>query len=141
MKALIKVTGVQNLEDTGDDSIELITDGIFTRIPGGFSIKYHETELTGLEGTVTTVEIVGDTVVVCRRGTLNSRMEFREGYKCSFLYDTRFGSATLGFETRSVKTKFDSTGGDLAIDYIVNMEHAVVGRNKLLMSVRPSRSQ
>ena len=52
------------------------------------------------------------------------------------MYDTRFGSATMGIETRKVAASFDDYGGDLSIDYVVNMEHTVASRNKLNMSVR-----
>ncbi|MDO4816411.1 MAG: DUF1934 domain-containing protein [Bacillota bacterium] len=137
MKALITVTGVQNLQDSGDDSIELITDGIYTKIPDGYAVKYAESELTGLSGTTTTVEIEPESVAVERKGTLNMRMEFKEGHKTSFLYDTQFGSATLCIETRKIVADFNEKGGEMCIDYVVNMEHAVVGKNKLKMSVRP----
>jgi len=63
-------------------------------------------------------------------------MVFREGEKDRFLYDTRFGAATMGIETRKVAASFDDYGGDLSIDYVVNMEHTVASRNKLNMSVR-----
>ena len=46
------------------------------------------------------------------------------------------GSATMGIETRKVAASFDDYGGDLSIDYVVNMEHTVASRNKLNMSVR-----
>lgn len=137
MKALITVTGVQNLQDSGDDSIELVTDGIYTKIPEGYAVKYAESELTGLSGTTTTVEIRPEGVAVERKGTLNMRMEFKEGQKTSFLYDTQFGAATLCFETRKIVADFNESGGHLSIDYVVNMEHAVVGKNRLSMSVRP----
>lgn len=137
MKALITVTGMQNLEDNPDDSIELITDGIFTKIPEGYAVKYAESELTGLEGTTTTVEILPDRVSVSRKGTLNMNMDFKEGCKSDFLYDTMFGSATLSFQTHKIVADFNDRGGSLSIDYVVNMEHAVVGRNKLSLSVRP----
>lgn len=137
MKALITVTGVQNLQDTGDDSIELITDGVYTKIPDGYAVKYMETELTGLAGTTTTLEILPDRVTVARKGTLNMNMEFKEGGRSDFLYDTMFGSATISFQTHRIRADFNDRGGDLSIDYVVNMEHAVVGRNKLNLSVRP----
>lgn len=137
MKALITVKGMQNLEDTADDAIELITDGIYTKIPDGYAVKYAETELTGLEGTTTTVEILPDRVSVSRKGTLNMNMDFKEGCRSDFLYDTMFGSATLSFQTHKIVANFNDRGGSLSIDYVVNMEHAVVGRNKLSLSVRP----
>lgn len=137
MKALITVTGMQNLENNPDDSIEFITDGVFTKIPEGYAVKYAESELTGLEGTTTTVEILPDRVSVFRKGTLNMNMDFKEGCKSDFLYDTMFGSATLSFQTHKIVADFNDRGGNLSIDYVVNMEHAVVGRNKLSLSVRP----
>jgi len=137
MRAVIKVTGFQNLQDGEDDSIELVTDGVYMRIAEGYAVKYMESELTGLNGTTTTVEIKRDAVSVERRGTLNMRMDFKEGEKTRFLYDTQFGAATLCFETRKIVSAFNENGGDLSIDYVVNMEHAVVGKNKLSMSVRP----
>ena len=84
----------------------------------------------------TTVDITRDAITVERKGMLNTKMVFREGEKDRFLYDTRFGSATMGIETRKVAASFDDYGGDLSIDYVVNMEHTVASRNKLNMSVR-----
>ena len=137
MKALITVTGVQNLQESGDDSIELVTDGVYTKIPDGYAVKYRESELTGLEGTTTTVEILPDKVSVSRKGTLNMTMDFEEGKKSDFLYDTMFGSATLSFMTHKIVADFNDRGGKLSIDYVVNMEHAVVGKNRINMRVIP----
>ncbi|MCF0136737.1 MAG: DUF1934 domain-containing protein [Oscillospiraceae bacterium] len=141
MKAVITVTGIQNLENTGDDSIELVTDGVYMRIADGYAVKYLESELTGLAGTTTTVEVTSSGVVVERRGTLNMRMEFKEGCRTGFLYETLYGAATLGFETRRIVSELGDRGGSLSIDYVVNMEHAVVGINKLCMSVKPKETR
>lgn len=141
MKAVITIAGTQGMMESGNDTVELVTDGIYTKTGRGYAIKYLESELTGLEGTTTTVEINDDdSVTVERRGTLNVVMAFRKGEKSNFLYDTQFGSATLGFDTRNIIAKFNDRGGELLIDYVVNMEHAVVSRNMLRMSVRPTKS-
>ena len=139
MRAVIKVIGTQGVPDGEDDVIELTTDGIYSRTETGFVLRYQESEITGLVGTTTTVEIEPDAITVERKGTLNSRMEFRENAKNSFVYDTQYGAATLGVETRRIKANFDDFGGDLCIDYIVNMEHAVVCKNKLEISVKTRR--
>ena len=36
----------------------------------------------------------------------------------------------MGIETRKVAASFDDYGGDLSIDYVVNMEHTVASRNQ-----------
>lgn len=136
MNAVITITGVQGLAQADADTVELVTDGVYCRTEEGYQIRYLESEITGLMGTATTVDINPDEVVVERKGVLNSRMVFRAGEKSSFLYDTQFGAATLGVDTRKINAVFDDYGGELSIDYVVNMEHAVVSRNKLNMSVR-----
>ncbi len=136
MNAVIKITGVQGFMQPDADTIEFVTDGIYCRTEEGYQIFYRESELTGLEGTCTTVDITPDAVSVERKGMLNAKMVFREGEKDRFLYDTRFGAATLGVETRRVTADFNDLGGELSIDYIVNMEHTVASRNTLKMSVK-----
>ena len=139
MKALITVSGVQDFNGTADDTVELVTDGVYTRTEDGFEIYYLESELTGLAGTATRVEVRPNSVTVERAGTLNACMEFKPGQKSSFLYDTQFGSATLEVETRKINADLDDFGGELCIDYVVNMEHTVSSKNKLKISVKGLR--
>ena len=136
MNAVITITGMQGVTQPDADTVELVTDGIYCRTEEGYQIRYLESEITGLLGTATTVDINPNEIVVERKGVLNSKMVFRTGEKSSFLYDTQVGAATLGVDTRKIDAVFDDDGGELSIDYVVNMEHAVVSRNKLNMSVR-----
>ena len=136
MNAVITITGMQGVTQPDADTVELVTDGIYCRTEEGYQIRYLESEITGLMGTATTVDINPNEIVVERKGVLNSKMVFRTGEKSSFLYDTQFGSATLEVETKKINARLDDFGGELSIDYVVNMEHAVVSRNKLNMSVR-----
>ena len=100
---------------------------------------YLESELTGLAGTATRVVVEPDRVTVERSGTLNACMVFIPGQKSSFLYDTRFGSATLEVETKKINARLDDFGGELCIDYTVNMEHTVSSKNQLKISVKEQR--
>lgn len=136
MNAVIRITGVQGFEQPDADTIELVTDGIYCRSETGYQIFYVESAVTGLEGTSTTVDISPEGIIVERKGMLNSKMCFAEGKKNRFLYDTRYGAATMELETRKVRARFDDYGGELSIDYVVNMEHTVASRNTLNMSVK-----
>ena len=136
MNAVITIKSTQGLEYAKSDEIEFVTDGEYLHDESGTLIKYMESELTGLKGTETAVSVRGNEVIVRRCGTLNSRMEFREGEKSRFLYDTQFGSATLSVDTRKIKTRMDPTGAEIQIDYIVDMDHAVVSRNSLKLNVK-----
>ena len=139
MRALITVSGIQGIAGDDTDTIELVTEGYYTRSENGFEMYYLESELTGLAGTATRVVVEPDRVTIERSGTLNARMVFIPGQKSSFLYDTRFGSATLEVETKKINARLDDFGGELCIDYTVNMEHTVSSKNQLKISVKEQR--
>lgn len=136
MNAVISITGMQGGASGESDVIELVTDGRYSHDGRESYIEYYESEITGLEGTKTSVRVSPGQVILERSGNLVSKMVFREGEKNRFLYDTRYGSATMGVDTQRIDASFDENGGELTVDYIVDMEHAAVGRNKIRMSVK-----
>lgn len=136
------VITIQSLIDYGledEDVIDFTTDGVYQMEDGVAHIAYLETEVTGLQGTRTSVKILPDKVIVDRRGGLTSRMEFSPGLKSSFLYETPVGMATMNMNTRSVRHRFGPAGGELEIDYVLDMEHTVVSRNKFQLTVREQK--
>ena len=136
------VISINSLIDYGmeeEDSIDFTTDGVYQFEKGAAHIGYLETEVTGLQGTQTTVLVTAEKVIVDRRGALTSRMEFIPGGKSQFLYDTPVGMATMTMNTRSVRHRFDAKGGELEIDYVLDMEHTVVSRNKFRLTVREQK--
>ena len=74
--------------------------------------------------------------MVDRDGSLTSRMVFKEGEQTSFLYNTPFGNATMGVDTRKINHCFDDRGGTAEIEYVVNVEHAVFTRNRFTIQVK-----
>lgn len=136
------VITIRSIIDYGlneEDRIDFTTDGYYMLEDGVAQIAYIETEVTGLQGTRTSVKILPERIIVDRRGNLTSRMEFSAGSKSSFLYDTPAGTATMNMNTRSVRHRFDHTGGELEIDYVLDMEHTVVSRNRFLLTVREQK--
>ena len=89
---IISIRGVQSLEPGDEDVMELVTQGVLRQEEGeGYSLSYEESELTGLEGTLTTFHVGPDKIVLQREGTLNSQMIFEEGQKHLSLYETPWG--------------------------------------------------
>ena len=126
----------RNFADEDEDSIDFVTDGLYTFDGGVACLTYLETEVTGMEGTRTSVMVFPDKVVVDRDGTVTSRMIFQEGSKNSFLYDTPVGSATMHMDTRRILFRFNEHGGELEIDYVLDLEHAFVTRNIFRIEVK-----
>ncbi|MEG2382103.1 MAG: DUF1934 domain-containing protein [Oscillospiraceae bacterium] len=136
---IISIEGSQDDPEGNRNAIELVTDGLFAFENGEGSFSYMESELTGLEGTKTSFTISPMGVVMTREGSLNSRMIFEEGKKHCFLYETPFGSATMGVNTRSISVDLNEHGGDMEIDYVVDFQHAMVGRNMFKINVREQK--
>lgn len=136
---IISIKGVQSLPQGESDSVELVTEGKYSFRDGRGELSYMESELTGMQGTKTSVIFTPEEVVLSREGTLTSRMIFQEGRKSTFLYDTPYGSATMGLDTHRIHSTLGPKGGDMEIDYIVDFDHAVVGRNKFRINVREQK--
>ena len=137
----ISISNRQSGGQEEEDTLVFNTAGHYFFDDGVGVLSYQESELTGLEGTRTSVMVMPNQVVVDRDGTVKSRMVFREGSKDSFLYSTPFGQATLGVDTRRIRGSMDERGGQIEIDYVVDMEHAVVTRNRFQITVRQRGEQ
>ena len=138
---LISISSTMGLEDGGEDGLEFTTDGYYFYDGDVGCLSYMESEVTGMEGTRTSVVVGPDQVVVDRDGNINSRMVFREGLKNSFRYMTPFGAANFGVDTRKIRQNFNENGGSMEIDYVVDMEHAVVSMNRFKITVRETGVQ
>lgn len=135
-EVVIDVKSVHAYDEEETDSVEFSTDGMYRYENGSARLWYWETEVTGLPGTRTSVEIGPDGVVVDRKGTVTSRMEFREGLKNFIPYETPYGLTAMGMATRSIKAAFDEHGGRMELDYVLDLEHAAAIRNKFHLQVR-----
>lgn len=136
-KVMISIKGSQRYVDSEADAIELITDGEYAYSENGVTtFTYMESELTGLEGTRTSFTVSPEVVTMQREGKLNNRMVFEEGKKHLFLYDTPYGAATMGVNTNRIASALGEWGGDMEIDYVLDFEHTVIGRNTFRINIR-----
>ena len=135
---IISVTGVQQGVN-GPNAMELVTAGQYGQDEKETLLTWQESELTGMEGTKTSLRVQRQGVVLSREGTNNTRMEFEEGKKRYFLYETPFGSATMGLNTRRIVNRLGLHGGEIEIDYSVDMDQTGVGRNRFYIRVQEPR--
>ena len=128
---VIRINSIHCDAEGEEDRIEFTTDGEYRYENGTGYLSYLESEVTGLPGTRTSLEIRPDEVIVDRRGGITSRMVFRRGEKNSFQYETPFG-----MNTRRIRHDFSPAGGSMVIDYVLDVEHALVERNRFCIDVR-----
>lgn len=136
---VITINSAQRSDPEGEDAIEFSTDGLYTFDGENACLTYMESEVTGLTGTRTSVMVMPDKVAVDRDGMITSRMIFQIGRKNAFQYATPYGTATLSFDTRRIEKNFDAEGGELLIDYVVDVEHSIVSQNLFKLSVKKQK--
>lgn len=140
-KYIISIKGFQTYANGGDDSdIELVTEGNFYKADGVYFCEYKESEITGLEGTDTTIEIGENYVSLERSGGVNSQMLFMEGRKTSSLYNIQFGELLIDIYTERLKVNVNDCGGEIFVDYIIDINNATSGKNKFEITIREDNS-
>ena len=133
---IISIKGSQLHEGQDPDVTELVTAGTLRREQEGYTIAYQETELTGLEGTTTKLRIEGPRVTLLRQGSVNSQMIFEVGRKHLSMYETPYGALAVGIETRRLKNTVDEAGGDLEIDYAIEIDNLLAGKSLFQLNVK-----
>ena len=134
---IISIKGKQLYAEGSPDEIELVTAGVLKRDSrGGYTVSYQESELTGLEGTTTRVHIDGGRVTLLREGNTNSQMVFEEGRRHLSMYETPYGALSIGVSTKRMRSTLGESGGDVEIDYAIEIDNLVAGQNLFRMNVK-----
>ena len=134
---IISIKGKQLYAESSPEEMELVTSGTLKRDSrGGYTVSYQETELTGLEGTTTRVCIDGGRVTLLREGNTNSQMVFEEGRRHLSMYETPYGALSIGVNTKRMRSTLGEAGGDLEIDYAIEIDNLVAGQNLFRMNVK-----
>ena len=120
---IISIQGKQSFEAQDDDTIELVTEGCLEPDgDDGYTLSYQEIER--------------DRVTLLRVGEVNSQMVFEEGRRHLSMYDTPYGALSVGINTRKMRAELDARGGNIEIDYAIEIDHALAGQNLFRIHVR-----
>ena len=133
---IISIKGTQQTPDEEKNVVEFETDGKYSKEDGKTCIEYMESELTGMAGTKTSIELTEEGATITRTGTVTSQMVFIMGEKNYFMYTTPFGSLTIGLDTKTVKADLGETGGSLEIRYYLDTDSKLLSKNALEIQIR-----
>lgn len=117
-KAIISVTSKQ-LGDS--DEIKVVTPGTFYIEDDIFCAEYAETEISGMEGTTTTMKIKPNKFSLIRQGSTSTEMDFDKKEKSVSMYTTPYGTLELKIETKKLDVMVDEDGGDIYIKYLLSI--------------------
>ena len=134
---IISIKGVQSSPEQESETIELVTEGrLESDGESGFTLSYQESEVTGMEGTLTTFQIEKDRVTLLRLGEFNSQMVFEQGRRHLSMYNTPYGALAVGINTRRMKVELAGLEGRIEITYAIEIDHAVAGENCFKIDVK-----
>ena len=143
-----KATGT---ETDAIEKIELFTEGIMTVVPDmGFSeepsytvsVKYDETELTGMAGATSTVTYRTcdrGLVSMLRTGMVSTAMTFKAHHRAICTYETPYMPFSIGIHALTVDNRLD-TDGILKLDYIIEIKGARAERCEMVMKIQEDKN-
>ena len=90
-----------------------------------------------MEGTHTTVKLDGKSVSLIRTGAYPSHMQFTEDERQVGLYATGAGAMTISVYASRVHNTIGENGGELALDYTIEVDNSLAGEHHFEMVVTP----
>jgi len=129
---MISIDGSQNFGGGNTDNVELTTEGELIVEAGSYTLKYNESELTGMAGTVTQITVDDSGIVnLIRTGTVNSQLVFEEGKRHLSCYDTEGAAFTIGVFASYVDTVLEDHYGEINITYAMDIDDKPIGENEI----------
>ncbi|WP_031514240.1 DUF1934 domain-containing protein [Desulfofalx alkaliphila] len=135
-EVLVTVTGTQTNEWGEKDTIELTTLGYMYVKNGSFYLIYNETELSGMEGTTTSVKAEPSRVTLNRMGSAEMRQVFEEGQRHEGKYITPYGSMDTKVLPCKVEVDLTEMGGSINLEYELELDRQKIGYNELSITVK-----
>ena len=131
-KILISIDGTQNFGNNDTNNVELTTAGELNVLDDSYTLKYEESELTGMQGTTTEITVSKDGIVtLMRSGTVNSNLIFEEGKRHLSYYDTKDGAFSIGVFASYVDTVLEQNYGEISITYAMDVDDKPIGENEI----------
>ncbi len=136
-KVMVRIHSEQHYEGESPEIVEFMTEGTMEETDDGFLISYEETELTGLQGTTTTILMEKERIVLKRQGTLKSEMIFAIDQEYRSLYDMGVGALLITIRTTVLVQVMDMGGGFADIVYDLIIEDSIAGQVRYHIDIVP----
>ena len=133
-KAIITVDSTVLNEE--EDMIGVVTPGDFYKIEDGFKAEYNETEISGMEGTKTTIIIRKNSFDLIREGTTETKMEFENNKRTVSLYKTPYGVLDVKIDTKKLDININEDGGTINATYLLVIGDQTTLKTQLTIDIK-----
>lgn len=131
---LVKVKGIQG-SLVEDDTIEMITTGLYFEKNGKTYIKYEDTALDEDTTTSTTIKIGEDQVSILRHGATNTQMIFEKDKEHFTPYETPFGIFEIILRTTEIQVDREDDKMTLNVEYNIEVNHTGATESQFVVEV------
>lgn len=136
----IKLVSVQ-IDGEMRQETELLSDGTYEKTDKGYRIAYEESEATGFEGSVTTLETEGSRKVTMNRtGAVSSNLIVEDGRKHHCVYGTPYGDFTVGVNATFINSDLNDEGGKLEFHYVIDVNSSYVGDFEIIIEIKAANT-
>jgi uncharacterized beta-barrel protein YwiB (DUF1934 family) len=127
-----------DVSDGEPETISYRAEGTCRASRDGLKLEYTEPDVTGMDGTVTTVTAFKNGVVsVNRVGKINTHMVFEEGKLHSCIYNTGYFPMQLSILTTRMENGLTAVGGCLDLEYSMEVGGMHASKNRMRYVVTP----
>lgn len=133
--ATIMLQTLQTSKNDKPSVIELRTKGRYAEKNGKYYVIYEESEMTGFEGTTTTIKVDNEIISMTRKGKYSAKMVFVRGEKRMCMLETPFGAIPVCVNPLAVENRLTEDGGEVRIEYILDFENTECCKNELKLTV------
>lgn len=135
-EVLVTVRGTQTNEHGEQETIELVTMGNYYRKNSHYYILYNESDISGMAGTTTTLKVEPHRVTLNRMGVAEQKQIFEKDKPNEGNYVTPYGAMCIGVLPRKVEVDMTEFGGNINLEYELELERQKVSYNELTITVR-----
>ena len=129
---MIKIKSTQIPQGEEPEHIEFMTEGKYYLKNGARYIVYDESELSGMEGSTTTLKITEEGIKMKRYGGSKSELMFEKGKRYISDYITAYGHFKLEILTKELDWHIDEHHkGSIYVKYDLSMQGVMESLNTL----------
>lgn len=132
----LKIVGTQKTFDGEENTIELITQGKYYEKSDSTFLVYDESEISGMEGSTTTLKIEDEKIMMKRFGSNESKLIFEKGEKHKTSYATVYGEMEMEVITSQINIKKNEEGlKKIDLSYKLNISQNIAMENTLSIDI------
>ncbi|MCT4593730.1 MAG: DUF1934 domain-containing protein [Anaeromicrobium sp.] len=133
---MVRIEASQRGVDGEENTMEFITEGKQYMRNGAMYLVYKESEISGMEGSTTTLKLEEDQVKMKRFGSTSSDMIFKLKERYTTKYNTPYGNFKMEIYTKKIEQEIgEDQKAKIYVEYMMSIQGLVESTNKLNISI------